>query len=163
MHQSLDSDEVLNVRWATEDPNPTAKIAEHKHLVKTGQDGIAKALDPDFVQAVREMDEFEGLVEPRKREAIEAPEAAQEEVDAGGRGKRARIEAPAPPAPAPAAAPAPAPEPTQPAGILSANAIDSLKYLASLNQQGTVKVAPKPAAPTGLGGLADYGSDSDDE
>lgn len=151
MFQSLDSDEVINLRWATEDPNPTAKIAEQKHLVKTGQEGIAKALDPDFVQAVREMDEFEGLVEPRKREALEAPPADDEQPETGG--KRARIEAPAA---------EPEPQPTQPAGILSANAIDSLKFLASLKQQPAVKAAPA-AAPTGLGGLADYGSDSDDE
>lgn len=157
----------MHHRWATEDPNPVAKVAERKYVQKKGEEGIAAALDPDFVQAVREMDEFEGIVEPRRPNAIEGqPEPAEgdaEEEESGGRRKRQRIEAP----PATAAAPPPpaaqqkaTPEPQ---GILSAHALDSLKYLASIKQQPAPlqqKAAPKP---TGLGGLADYGSDSDDE
>lgn len=152
-----------------------AKRAEHKHLVQTGQDGIAAALDPDFVQAVREMDEFEGLVEPRKRE-LELESGAEDEVpqieEQGGK-KKARIEPPPPTAlTSPPSPPPPESNSTQSTGILSANAIDSLKFLASLHNQpggatplvqSAPKSAPPPAVTTGLGGLADYGSDSDDE
>ncbi|KWU44202.1 hypothetical protein RHOSPDRAFT_3697, partial [Rhodotorula sp. JG-1b] len=62
MHQSLDNDEVLNVRWATEDPNPAAKRKEHKRLLTEGEKGIQVSLDPEFVQRVRELDELEGKV-----------------------------------------------------------------------------------------------------
>ncbi|KAK4704339.1 hypothetical protein P7C70_g1874, partial [Phenoliferia sp. Uapishka_3] len=171
MCQSLDEDEVINVRWATEDPNPTAKVAEHAYLVKQGEAGIAKGLDPDFVQSVREMDELEGLVEPRTFDA----ESGDYEGDVRG-AKRARIEQVPPPLPtgetptatssAPAAAPVPSPpvvEPTQQMGLLSANAIESLKFMASLRQ--ATPPVPKAAAPkpVGLGSLADYGSDDDSE
>ena len=32
--QSLDNDEILNVRWATEDPNPQQKTAERERLLR---------------------------------------------------------------------------------------------------------------------------------
>lgn len=113
------------------------------------------------------MDELEGIVEPR---ALTSGD--YEEGDVRG-AKRARIDAPAPgPAVGGAGAveevqrveaPAPVP-PTQPMGLLSANAIDSLKFMASLRQAAPAP-APKPApaaAPSGLGSLADYGSDDDE-
>lgn len=160
-------------RWATEDPNPVAKIAERKYIKRKGEEGIAAALDPEFVQAVREMDEFEGLVEPRQPDAdTGTPDASNriengdEEEDTGSRRKRQRIEAPAAVAqPAQPVAPTPTAEP--PKGILSAHALESLKYMASLKQQQQSQSAAlpvkAPAATTGLGGLAGYGSDSDDE
>ncbi|KAM0754723.1 Pre-mRNA-splicing factor CWC2 [Meredithblackwellia eburnea MCA 4105] len=177
MCQSLDEDEVINVRWATEDPNPAAKRAEHKYLVKKGEEGIARALDPAFVQSVREMDELDGLVEPRKFD----PDSEDYSGDVRS-SKRARIEQPPPPTSSStrdavesttqdstvATVPAPPPpEPTKPMGLLSANAIDSLKFMASLRQSAspTASIAPpKPAAAvSGLGGLADYGSDDEDD
>lgn len=110
-----------------------------------GEAGIAKGLDPDFVQAIREMDELEGLVEPREPSPVEQIEDRPN--------KRARIEAPLPPPEPPAAA--------LPSGLLSANALDSLKFIAGLRTGGeTKKIAAKPAA-VGLGALADYGSDSE--
>ncbi|KAI5477109.1 pre-mRNA splicing factor CWC2 [Pseudohyphozyma bogoriensis] len=166
MHQSLDEEEVVNVRWATEDPNPTAKVAEHKYLVKKGEEGMAKALDPEFVQHVREMDELEGLVEPRTLKFDKDSEDYAGDVRVA---KRARIEAPVggeATTSAAAAPPLPVEEaPTAPMGILSANALDSLKYMASLRQAAPAAAAPKPApakAIGGLGGLADYGSDDDE-
>ena len=99
------------------------------------------------------MDELEGIVEPRAFDL----EGGDYEGDVRG-AKRARVDEPAA---AVEAAPAP-PAPTQPIGLLSANAIDSLKFIASLRQAAppAPKVVPK-AAPTGLGSLAAYGSDSD--
>lgn len=151
----------MNVyRWATEDPNPTAKIAETAHLVAQGEAGIAKGLDPDFVQSVREMDELEGLVEPRQIEGGEQyhegdvrgqKRARIEPVQEGGAGVEEIVVVERAPAPA------------APMGLLSANAVESLKFMASLRQQNGGKALPKvqPKAVGGLGGLADYGSDSD--
>lgn len=134
---------MITFRWATEDPNQTAKDNEQAHLVKLGEAGIARGLDPEFVQAIREMDELEGVVEKR---AIDLPQEEEESSN-----KRARIEPPLPLEP-----------PTIATGLLSANALDSLKFMASLNKGTTM--APKASvvkASTGLGALADYGSDSE--
>ncbi|GAA6024751.1 hypothetical protein JCM10207_008885 [Rhodosporidiobolus poonsookiae] len=159
MHQSLETDEVLNVRWATEDPNPAAAKAEHARLLKQGEAGIAKSLDPEFVQRIRELDELEGIAPPRER----TPEPEQPE---GPAVKRQRIEAP------PTQEQEEQKQAPQPAaGILSAHAVDSLRFMAALREKrlqeaGGGKAAPAPAAKkatTGLGALAAYGSDDDSD
>jgi hypothetical protein len=136
MCQSLDNDEVVNVRWATEDPNPTSKVAEKARLEDLGEKGIARNLPAHLIRAVREMDELEGVVDAREEafsddedeaRAIEPPE------------KRLRIEE-APPK----------------TGLLGSMALADLKRAAAL-----VKRGPAPAAKVGLGALGDYGSDSD--
>ncbi|GAA5861232.1 hypothetical protein JCM8547_008527 [Rhodosporidiobolus lusitaniae] len=162
MHQSLVSDEVLNVRWATEDPNPAAARAEQQRLLALGEEGIAKALDPEFVQRVRELDELEGIVKPRG-----LPEQEEEEEDEPA-AKRARIEPPPPAqdaaqenvAAVPAQVPTPAPLAS---GILSAHAVDSLRFAAALREKRAAAAPPVPAKPAGLGALAAYGSDDDSD
>ncbi|BGP54325.1 Pre-mRNA-splicing factor [Rhodotorula sphaerocarpa] len=193
MHQSLDNDEVLNVRWATEDPNPAAKRKEHARLLQEGEAGIQVSLDPEFVQRVRELDELEGKTAPRLEDgdesrALPAPEEEEDGEGEGRQSKRARIE-PAPPpaatveeeharhnmtaagAPPSHAAPAAA---AAAGGILSGHAVDSLRVLAQLRekrlqeaQAAGVSVPTPKAAPakaaTGLGGLAAYGSDDESD
>src|SRR6266446_5382034 len=51
--QSLDNDEILNVRWATEDPNPVQKVAEKRRLEEMGQEAIKARMDPRIVDAMR--------------------------------------------------------------------------------------------------------------
>ncbi|GAA98997.1 uncharacterized protein L969DRAFT_50778 [Mixia osmundae IAM 14324] len=138
MHQSLDNDEVLNVRWATEDPNPTAKVMEHARLKVLGEEGVQAKLTPEFIESVRQLDELEGVVPPRS--------PPPEEIEPVS--KRMRLE---PPPTAELIAPA------AKDGLLSMNALASLKYAASLKTQA----ASKPPTTTGLGAIADYGSDSD--
>ena len=53
--QSLDNDEILNVRWATEDPNPTSKVAEKRRLEEMGREAIQARMDPRIVDAMRAM------------------------------------------------------------------------------------------------------------
>lgn len=48
-HQSLDDTEVLNVRWATDDPNPMAKVREKRRLEEQAAEAIRKMLPGDFV------------------------------------------------------------------------------------------------------------------
>ncbi|KAI9507319.1 hypothetical protein F5148DRAFT_1299770 [Russula earlei] len=58
--QSMDNDEILNVRWATEDPNPTSKVAEKRRLEEIGQAAIRARMDPrvvDAMQAIRALEE----------------------------------------------------------------------------------------------------------
>ncbi|GAA5988057.1 hypothetical protein JCM11641_007912 [Rhodosporidiobolus odoratus] len=181
MHQSLDSDEVLNVRWATEDPNPVAARQEAARLVNQGEEGIAASLtkNPDFVKRVRELDELEGIVEPlpELEEQVEQEQEQEQDGEGGRETKRARIE---PPSASPSQSPqeggesataSPATAVAAPSGILSAHAVDSLKFMAALREQRQasssgdkvqVPVAKKPtSAASALGALADYGSDSD--
>ncbi|KAH8924939.1 hypothetical protein BT69DRAFT_1332587 [Atractiella rhizophila] len=90
MHQSLDHDEVLNVRWATEDPNPTSKEEELARLKRVGEEGIAKRLPPELVRHIRQLDDLEGLNDGLVGEG-------SDDEDGAPPAKRARIEA----APAP--------------------------------------------------------------
>lgn len=50
-------------------------------------------------------------------------------------------------------------------GLLSANAVQSLKFMASLRQNAppAVKKVPVPVVSNGLSGLAGYGSDEDSD
>ncbi|GAA5951203.1 hypothetical protein JCM8115_005086 [Rhodotorula mucilaginosa] len=164
MHQSLDNDEVLNVRWATEDPNPAAKRKEHKRLLTEGEKGIQVSLDPEFVQRVRELDELEGKVaaaaaaESSPLEVEGGPstsgevEGEEEAADGDGQrqAKRARIEAPPPAATvveaqarnnntvptavASTSTTSATPAPA-PGGILSGHAVASLQVLAQLREK----------------------------
>lgn len=70
-HQSLgepeSGDEVLNVRWATEDPNPLAQAREKRRLEEQAADAIRKLLPADYVA------ELEGTdPEARKRRKQES-------------------------------------------------------------------------------------------
>ena len=126
-------------RWATEDPNPTAKVEEAARLVTEGEKGITKALDPEFVARVREMDELDGIVEPLPQ--LPDQESASEEDEPVA--KRQRIEA--------------KPVPSVP-GILSSSALEGLKGIAGLREK--VPIKQQQAKKVGLASLA-YGSDSD--
>jgi hypothetical protein len=65
-HQSLDHDEVLNVRWATVDPNPAAQKREARAIEEQAAAAIRAALPPDYVA------ELEGRApESNKRRKIE--------------------------------------------------------------------------------------------
>nr|GAT53457.1 predicted protein [Mycena chlorophos] len=149
--QSLDNDEILNVRWATEDPNPVQKVAEKRRLEEEGKEAIQSRVDPRVIDAMRTiraledgdvLDEDGYLVEGDDDEG--PPEA-----------KRRRLEAPSEPT-----------QPPQPVGLLSADTLEGLKYFAEIQKRNGVKMpAPKGAAPapltTGLG-LGDYGSDDEE-
>ncbi|GAA5997211.1 hypothetical protein JCM5350_004172 [Sporobolomyces pararoseus] len=174
MHQSLEGDEVLNVRWATEDPNPAAKRSELKRLKEQGAEGIAKALDPEFIQRVRELDELEGLAEPLQEEDEgEERGAKRARIEQGGpttnsEGGQQTQQQQQPPLPL-EAPPPPQSSVLKSSSILSADAVGSLQFMASLRaQKGGAGAAPvpiekkKPAA-GGLGGLAAYGSDDDSD
>ncbi|CAD6571212.1 MAG: Pre-mRNA-splicing factor [Tremellales sp. Tagirdzhanova-0007] len=52
-NQSMDMEEILNVRWATEDPNPTEKVAEDKRIEEEGQKAISGMLDENLVEAAQ--------------------------------------------------------------------------------------------------------------
>ncbi|KAI0683749.1 hypothetical protein BC835DRAFT_1295157 [Cytidiella melzeri] len=154
--QSLDNDEILNVRWATEDPNPVSKVAEKRRLEEMGQEAIQARMDPRIVDAMRAVRALEEGVELED----ERPEVEEMEDETEPTAKRRRLEiqngedtiiAPSPP------------EPAKPTGLLSADTLESLKYFTQIRQQHTaIKIAPPKAQTTGLG-LGGYGSDEDED
>lgn len=157
--QSLDNDEILNVRWATEDPNPTSKVAEKRRLEEIGREAIQARMDPRIVDAMRSMRALEEGVELEQDE--EMPD------EDGREAKRPRLieEAQAEVSPSPP----PPPETEQKSGILSADALEGLKYFAEIRRKnGLGSAAPPPpkavAAPPPSGGLGlgDYASDEED-
>lgn len=157
--QSLDNDEILNVRWATEDPNPVQKVAEKRRLEDMGQEAIRARMDPrivDAMRAVRALEDGDVLDDDGDLQPMD-DEQEQDEDDAGPDAKRRRIEAQSPPE---------SEQPPQAVGLLSADTLEGLKYFAEIRKQNggpppaVKKAAAAPLPPTGLG-LADYGSDED--
>lgn len=152
--QSLDNDEILNVRWATEDPNPVQKVAEKRRLEDIGQEAIRARMDPrivDAMRAVRALEDGDILDE----DGLEVQDIEMDEDGAEPGAKRRRLE----------------PEhgfesgPPQPTGLLSADTLEGLKYFAEIRKRnGAAPIsqrAPPPPSTAGLG-LADYGSDEED-
>lgn len=96
----------------------------------------------DAVRHIRALEDEEAVPEPAS-----PPE------------KRQRLE------PQPEPEPEPGPEP--PNGILSAQTLEGIKYLAEMRRQQEKALQSKPAAPrppaTGLGGLGGYASDEDSD
>lgn len=65
-HQSLDHDEVLNVRWATPDPNPMSQAREARRVEEQAAEAVRRALPAEFVAEIEGKDP-----EARKRRKIE--------------------------------------------------------------------------------------------
>ncbi|OSX57684.1 hypothetical protein POSPLADRAFT_1155643 [Postia placenta MAD-698-R-SB12] len=84
--QSLDNDEILNVRWATEDPNPVSKVQEKRRLEDMGREAIQARMDPRIIDAVR-------AVQALEDGAIDEDEQGQEEEDGAPEAKRRRADA----------------------------------------------------------------------
>jgi len=165
--QSLDNDEILNVRWATEDPNPTSKVAEKRRLEEIGQAAIRARMDPRVVDA---MQSVRALEEGREYHADEGFEDMDQDQDVGGpEGKRRRIEGPEADEPEIVEEPPAAQEPKTegPQGLLSSETLESLRYFSELRRRNGATPASVPAPakvqpmPAGLG-LGDYGSDDED-
>ncbi|KIJ11966.1 hypothetical protein PAXINDRAFT_171475, partial [Paxillus involutus ATCC 200175] len=154
--QSLDNDEILNVRWATEDPNPVQKVAEKHRLEELGQEAIKARMDPRIVEAMRAVRALEdGDMLEDEGEMVESEKGGSEDIDFHD-SKRRRIEPPPQ-------------EPSKPLGLLTPDALEGLKYFAEIrNRHGAnttfvhpEKVFTGKAGIMGLG-LADYGSDGED-
>lgn len=163
-HQSLDHDEVLNVRWATPDPNPMSQAREARRIEEQAAEAVRRALPAEFVAEIEGKDP-----EARKRrkiegtyglEGYEAPDeihfarGANAVNPAGRRGyeleqaeQALMLEG--------AAAGAPGALGEEEGGIFSSR---TLAALSSAN----VAVAAKPKAAAAAGPLVAYDSDDDE-
>lgn len=66
-HQSLDHSEILNVRWATQDPNPMAQAREARSIEEQAAEAVRRALPDEFVAEIEGRDP-----EARKRRKMES-------------------------------------------------------------------------------------------
>ncbi|EJD45964.1 hypothetical protein AURDEDRAFT_87486 [Auricularia subglabra TFB-10046 SS5] len=137
--QSLDNDEILNVRWATEDPNPTTKVIEKRRLEEIGQEAISSRVDPRIVDAVRSIRALEDGVEYVPDE----PENYVQDEPAEPPAKRQKVEQ------------------SKPGGLLNLETLDNLRYFAELKKKQAAAV--KPVKTNALALTAAYGSDDDDD
>ena len=67
-HQSLDHNEILNVRWATQDPNPLAQKREARRIEEQAAEAVRRALPNEFVREIEGRDP-----DAVKRKKIEGP------------------------------------------------------------------------------------------
>lgn len=157
--QSLDNDEILNVRWATEDPNPTSKVSEKRRLEEIGREAIQARMDPKILQAERQLKALEdGVVLEDDDDMEDADGMDVQNGDEGEEGtpdaKRRRIEPP----------PLQETQPPASTELLSADTLEGLKYFAEIRKRaGAPAVATTKPTVTPVGiSLGDYGSDEDD-
>ena len=100
-HQSLDHNEILNLRWATQDPNPLAMAREKRRLEEQAADAIRKALPAEFIAELEAPDDdgeakrrrltegtfgLQGYEAPdeiwyNRDKLLEAPQTVQEAVE----------------------------------------------------------------------------------
>lgn len=165
-HQSLDHSEILNVRWATVDPNPMAQKREARKIEEQAAEAVRRALPEDFVREIEGRDP-----EARKRKRVEGGFGLQgyEAPDAiwYARGRQtedgARAQEPlnedekllieeAPPGVA---------ESTATDGILSNSTLSALQTFTTQNNGKSFTPAAPAAGSAVL--LVGYGSDSGDE
>lgn len=149
--QSLDNDEILNVRWATEDPNPTTKVLEKRRLEEWGQEAISKKLQEggheEFVDAVRSIKALEeGVILSDGEGALEEDDLDEPQA------KRRKVET--------LKSPPPEEEQQKTTGLLSADTLEGLRYFAEIQKRNGA-VASR-GAPKALKGLLEYGSDAED-
>ncbi|KAJ5177003.1 Pre-mRNA-splicing factor cwc2 [Penicillium canariense] len=166
-HQSLDHDEILNVRWATVDPNPMAQKREARRLEEQAAEAVRRALPAAFVAEIEGRDPeakkrkkiegtfgLEGYDVPddvwhaRTRQLEDAPATGQIEapeqplmLEAGSAGAQAQA----------------MPEPQVQGGIFSSATVAALRGMSGGNV--TTQAAPKSSG----GPLVGYGSDDESD
>ncbi|KAI0146346.1 hypothetical protein GGR57DRAFT_287247 [Xylariaceae sp. FL1272] len=174
-HQSLDHEEILNVRWATADPNPMAQAREARRIEEQAAEAIRRALPAEFVAEIegrdpeakkrRKIESGFGLegyeapddvyfargaqaVNPAGRQGYELEHKQRLMIESGeadGGGNGATLQSVLG-----------TETPAQDNGILSGSTLAALKT-------AKVTAAPKAKAAASAGPLVAYGSDSEDD
>ena len=102
-HQALDNSEVLNVRWATVDPNPLSQKREAARIEEQAAEAVRRALGETTVKQIevretREERDQRKIESSYGLEGYEAPEEIwynkQKELEGQRAGERGLLEAP---------------------------------------------------------------------
>ncbi|KAG2186868.1 hypothetical protein INT44_003095 [Umbelopsis vinacea] len=160
-YQSLDNNEMLNIRWASDDPNPTpavSEVPEKKRRIQSqyADDGESE-LPAEYTSRAQEVDE-DGFMNMEMRIKLERA-AEAEKLNRSLQEQAAALNywnyyQPGQPVTTEAAQ---VPETDKKDSIISSQALETLKQL----QQKNAGAAKKQGG--GLQALATYGSDSEDE
>ena len=181
LNQSLDHNEIINVRWASDDPNPAAQKRNQEQMRRIGEKAIMAGMSAQAIeaqQALRALEALDGsdsgtVNDPNSKRRRIAQQSYEEEMrKLDEENERAWAEIAQERQAALAALTSRATTIASPSP--AASAISSLKngpssllkpetvsHLASLQTQGRKPAAPAPIS--GLGSLAGYGSDSEDD
>jgi hypothetical protein len=168
-HQALDHGEVLNVRWATVDPNPLAAKRENARIEEQAAEAVRRALPADFVAELEGRETAE-MRERRLRESgfglvgYEAPDevwfARSKELE-GERREGLMLDAPPDEVVDTAGGEEEIPAAN---GNGDGNGIINSATLEALKGYSTNGPAPRAAPRATLGGpLVGYGSDDDSD
>ncbi|RUS30060.1 hypothetical protein BC938DRAFT_479894 [Jimgerdemannia flammicorona] len=82
-NQSLDHDEILNVRWATEDPNPRVGTSHKRKTDHASRQVLESTLPAEFTRPILEVDE-DGFQNSEMRAKRTRAEAAERDRHPGG-------------------------------------------------------------------------------
>lgn len=174
-HQALDNSEVLNVRWATVDPNPLSQKREVARIEEQAAEAVRRALGETAVRQIEGRETAEDRAQRRADagfglDGYEAPEgiwfnrqkeleAAEKQAQLDGPGERRMIQA----ASEQEAATDLEPEPAQ-AQEQSSNGVLGSRTLAALQgRPANATLTPAPSKPVASGPLVGYGSDDDED
>ncbi|CAK7231206.1 Pre-mRNA-splicing factor [Sporothrix eucalyptigena] len=163
-HQSLDHDEVLNVRWATVDPNPMAQAREARRVEEQAAAAIRAILPADYLAELEGRDpqatkrrKIEGKFGLRGYEAPDAVWYNRESALEEAQEQQQLRASPADESGEAVYEEAQTPEPQASGGVLSSA---TLAALARQREHSNVVIkTAKEKKPTAA--LVDYGSDSD--
>lgn len=157
-HQSLDHNEILNIRWATQDPNPLAMAREKRRLEEQAAEAIRRALPAEFLEELEEGMDREAKRQRLGGETFGLP--GYEAPDKIWYNREKLLEAPQ----ATENGASAEEEKTEDKGIFGN---DTLERLKALKEKGIKKTAAAPASSSApakgnLLGFDDYGSDEDE-
>ena len=171
-HQSLDHEEILNVRWATDDPNPGAQKRDLRELAAQGERAIAEQMTGEMMEAqssllaLEDADREDSSAKRRRLDEEEMRRLEEENQRGWEEIERERQQAEAAEANANGS-----PDESATAaggggggGLLDAGILGNLQALSAMRK--TEAAAPangSKAAAGGLSSLAAYGSDSEDD
>lgn len=174
-HQSLDHEEILNVRWATVDPNPQAQKREARKIEEQAAEAIRRALPPEYVAELEGRDSeatkrrkiegsfgLEGYEAPddiwleREKSAWAAKQNADKGAGVSNHGSSS-LGLPAPPEPLENAPDVPSSH--KASGILSTSTLKALQ-----NHRGVISAVPqKVTNPARTKPLVAYGSEGEED
>jgi len=174
-HQALDNSEVLNVRWATVDPNPLSQKREVARIEEQAAEAVRRALGETAVRQIEGRETAEDRAQRRVDagfglDGYEAPEgiwfnrqqeleAAEKQAQLDGPNERMMIEAPS----EQEAATNLEPEPAQKHEQFSNGILGSRTLAALQGRSANATPTPAPSKPAASGPLVGYGSDDDEE
>ncbi|CBQ73377.1 related to CWC2-involved in mRNA splicing [Sporisorium reilianum SRZ2] len=171
LNQSLDHSEIINVRWASDDPNPAAQKRNQEQMRRAGERAIMAGMSTQAIEAQQALRALEALEHPsadndaagkRRRIAQHADDEEEmrrlEEENERGWAELARERQAA------LAAAQVGPAQTANGSLLDSETVANLASLQNTRAKQDAASNTQPAAAsTGLGSLAAYGSDSEDD